>query len=236
VAQGALKFAQKIGKLPVLVKDSPGFVVNRILLPYMVEAGELFWNGTPAKEIDEAMLDFGMPMGPLRLTDEVGIEVAEDVAETLAAAFPKWMRVPHVLPKLIEAGMLGRKAGRGFYTYAGGKDGKPNRAAEDLRPKGSKSRVGEAEVQRRLTLLMINEAARCVEEKIVEGPADVDFAMVMGTGFAPFRGGPLRFADVFGVANVVQQLSGLADAVGSNYAPCALLVEMARDQRRFYED
>ncbi len=232
VAQGALQFAQRIGKLPVLVKDSPGFLVNRILLPYMVEAGELFWTGTPAAVIDAAMLEFGMPMGPLRLTDEVGVEVAEDVAQTLAAAFSGWMRVPRVLPKMIEGGLLGRKSGQGFYQYTDGKDAQPSRAAESLRPRGGQAIVA-AEVQRRLVLLMINEAARCVEERIVESAGDVDFAMVMGTGFAPFRGGPLRYADEQGLPKVAEELSSLAQTAGSHFTPCALLSDLARQNGRF---
>jgi 3-hydroxyacyl-CoA dehydrogenase/enoyl-CoA hydratase/3-hydroxybutyryl-CoA epimerase len=235
VAQGAMKFAQKIGKLPVLVKDSPGFVVNRILLPYMIEAGELFWSGVSAHDIDEAMLDFGMPMGPLRLTDEVGVVVAEDVAQTLATAFPKWMRVPRLLPRMIESGLLGRGASKGFYLYKSGAETKPNHAAEELHPP-AKVVASKEELQQRLVLLMVNEAARCLEEKIVESAGDIDFAMVMGTGFAPFTGGPLRYADSVGTAKIAQQLSALADTAGSHYAPCALLAELARTDAKFYED
>ena len=108
-AAAAVRFVQKIGKMPVLVRDSPGFLVNRILLPYMVEAGELFAHGAAIEEVDVAMLDFGMPMGPLRLIDEVGLDVAEDVAATLAAAFPGHMHVPAVLSRMLDAGLLGQK-------------------------------------------------------------------------------------------------------------------------------
>src|SRR5438067_7767101 len=117
VAQQALRFVQQIGKLPVLVKDSPGFLVNRILLPYMVEATQLFEMGTAGEDIDEAMLDFGMPMGPLRLVDEVGADIAADVAQTLASKFTDRMRLPSVLQKMIENGLLGKKSGEGFYSH-----------------------------------------------------------------------------------------------------------------------
>ena len=233
VAARALKFVQGIGKLPVLVKDSPGFVVNRILLPYMVEAAELFQAGHEAVEIDDAMRDFGMPMGPLRLTDEVGEEVAADVAGTLAAAFPGWMHVPALLPKMIAAGLLGRKAGKGFYRYDKDGEPSPNPEARALRAKVG-APLERKELARRMVLLMINEAARCLEEKIVEGPAEIDFAMVMGTGFAPFRGGPLRYADALGAARVRAEELTARWAATSNPAPCS--GEMAHDQQRFYEN
>jgi 3-hydroxyacyl-CoA dehydrogenase/enoyl-CoA hydratase/3-hydroxybutyryl-CoA epimerase len=236
VTQRALRFIQKIGKLPVVVKDSPGFLVNRILLPYMIEAGHLFWQGAGVREIDEAMLDFGMPMGPLRLIDEVGVDVAEDVARTLSTAFPNRMRIPEILPKMLEAGLLGKKAGKGFYVHQRGKDAQPNRAVETLRPRGSGKPFSRDELQSRMALLMVNEAARCLEERIVESAADVDFAMVMGTGFAPFRGGPLRYADSVGTAKIAEELSRLAQTAGPHYAPCALLADMAKTNQRFHED
>lgn len=237
IAQRAVSFVQKIGKLPVLVKDSPGFLVNRILLPYMIEAGELFWRGAEVRDIDTAMLDFGMPMGPLRLTDEVGIDVAEDVAHTLSAAFPERMRVPEVLTRMLEKKMLGKKTGQGFYTHRKDGEAEPNPAAKALRPSGGQGHAfTTAALQERLALLMVNEAGRCLEEGIVESAVDVDFAMVMGTGFAPFRGGPLRYADTLGAAAVVEALERLAGFGHAYYAPCALLQEKARNNGRFHED
>ncbi len=232
VAQRALRFVQKMGKLPVLAKDSPGFIVNRILLPYMIEAAHLFRSGSSVREVDEAMLEFGMPMGPLRLTDEVGIDVAEDVARTLSTAFPDRMRIPETLPALMEAGMLGKKAGKGFYLHRKGKDAAPNPGVDALRPREGEA-LGRPELERRMVLLMVNEAARVLEEKVAESADDIDFAMVMGTGFAPFRGGPLRYADSVGVAKIAEELSALAQSA-PHFAPCALIVEMARDGRRFH--
>jgi 3-hydroxyacyl-CoA dehydrogenase/enoyl-CoA hydratase/3-hydroxybutyryl-CoA epimerase len=234
VAQRTLRFAQAIGKLPVLVKDSPGFLVNRILIPYMIEAGVLFWEGASVQDIDEAMLDFGMPMGPLRLIDEVGADVALDVAGTLAAAFPERMRVPEILPAMIEAGLLGRKKGQGFYRHGKSGEAKPNKAVEALRPARATSPPRET-LAKRMVLLLVNEAARCLEEGIVEAAADVDFAMVMGTGFAPFRGGPLRYADSVGAAQIVEDLERLTESAGAHYAPCTRLRDMARTNGRFYE-
>ena len=233
-AQRALRFVQKIGKLPVLVKDSPGFLVNRILLPYLTEAARLFERGANAVEIDAAMLDFGMPMGPLRLIDEVGLDVAAEVAATLSAAFPAWMSVPEILGKLIAAGFLGRKNGKGFYVHAKDGEPKPNIEAAAL-AHAAVAPVAREELARRMSLLMVNEAARCVEEEIVETPGDVDFGMVMGTGFAPFRGGPLRYADALGAKTVVDELARFATGA-AHYAPCARLAENAGNGKRFYED
>ena len=234
-AQRALRFVQKIGKLPVLVKDCPGFLVNRILLPYLTDAARLFERGTGAIEIDAAMLDFGMPMGPLRLIDEVGLDVAAEVAATLSAAFPQWMSVPEILGKLIAAGFLGRKNGKGFYLHSKDGEPKPNVEAAALSA-GSTAPPSRDDLARRMSLLMVNEAARCVEEGIVETPGDVDFGMVMGTGFAPFRGGPLRYADALGAQVVVDELTRFADAGAAHYAPCGRLAEDARNGKRFYED
>lgn len=184
-----VRFVQSIGKLPVIVNDSPGFVVNRILLPYLVRAGELFNEGADPHRIDQEMLDFGMPMGPLRLLDEIGLDVSLHVAKTLAAAFPERMSVPEILPKMVEAGMLGKKSSTGFYCYAKG-NYEPNKDALSLR----KEAPSPSNIQDQLVKLMSEEAARCLDEGLVECADDIDFAMVMGTGYAPFRGGPLRHA------------------------------------------
>ncbi len=235
-AQRALRFVQKIEKLPVIVRDHPGFLVNRILLPYLAEAGRFFEMGASVADVDEAMLDFGMPMGPLRLIDEVGVDIAADVAATLAAKFPERMTVPNVLHGMIAAGMLGRKNGRGFYLHRKGAEPVPNRDAEQFRESDSAAHVDRAELQRRMVLLMVNEAARCIEERVVDEAADVDFGMIMGTGFAPFRGGPLRFADASGITRICAELAHLAEVAGPHYAPCELLAQMAESGKTFYEN
>jgi 3-hydroxyacyl-CoA dehydrogenase/enoyl-CoA hydratase/3-hydroxybutyryl-CoA epimerase len=222
-----LRFVQQIGKLPVLVRDSPGFVVNRILMPYLIEAGARI------EDIDEAMVDFGMPMGPLRLIDEVGVDVAHHVARTLAGQFSDRLQVPEVLGRMLEAGLLGRKSGRGFYLHQR-KRPRVNRAVLVQRKGDTAARLSRAELQQWMVLLMVNEAARCLEEEVVSAPEDVDFAMVMGTGFAPFRGGPLRHADAVGLPEVVARMNQLV-GIGLNYfKPCALLAERASANRTFY--
>lgn len=185
----AVRFVQSIGKLPVVVKDSPGFVVNRILLPYLVRAGQLFSDGHDPETIDNCMLDFGMPMGPLRLLDEVGLDVSLHVAKTLSTAFPDRMEIPSILNELVEKGLLGKKSNEGFYLYEKGKT-KPN---PNIQP-GASPQSSAQKIQDELTALMSEEAARCLDEGVASSAADIDFAMVMGTGYAPFRGGPLRHA------------------------------------------
>lgn len=235
VVRRALKFVQAMGKLPVLVKDSPGFAVNRVLMPYLVEAARLFEAGAEVTDLDEAMLDFGMPMGPLRLVDEVGTDVSLHVAETLASHYHRRMAVPEVLGKLVKGGHLGRKSGEGFYLHQG-KEASPNDDASRFVKDDSAANLDRTDLTLRMVLLMVNEAARCVEEGIVSGPEDVDFAMIMGAGFAPFRGGPLRHADTLGVANVVRAMNELVDAGETRFEPCGLLKDLAAKEKGFYAD
>jgi 3-hydroxyacyl-CoA dehydrogenase/enoyl-CoA hydratase/3-hydroxybutyryl-CoA epimerase len=235
VVQRALRLVQSIGKLPVVVKDSPGFLVNRILMPYLIEAGHLFEAGAAVEDLDEAMLDFGMPMGPLRLLDEVGVDVAHHVSEELEGTFSQRMRVPRVLTQMVAAGLLGRKGERGFYTYNSRKP-EVNSGVRIFQDKDWARRFGRDLLQKRMALLMVNEAARCLEEGIVDNPADVDFGMIMGTGFAPFRGGPLRHADTLGLENVAAEMKRLADGGAAHFEPCALLQSLAAERKTFYTE
>jgi 3-hydroxyacyl-CoA dehydrogenase/enoyl-CoA hydratase/3-hydroxybutyryl-CoA epimerase len=232
-ADRAVRFVQQIGKLPVVVADSPGFLVNRVLTPYLVEAGRLFAEGAPLEAIDRAMKRFGMPMGPLRLIDEVGGDVAGHVARHQAEHFGDRVAAPPVLARMEEAGLLGRKSGRGFYVY--GRKGRPevNKQVAGWAPRGG-SRIDRRAMQKRMILQVINEAARCLEENVVAAPEDVDFGMIMGTGFAPFRGGPLRYADSVGIARIKQELDEHAEAYGARFEPCALIRSMAAEERGFY--
>tara|TARA_Y100001934_G_scaffold279147_1_gene382109 strand:- start:913 stop:3102 length:2190 start_codon:yes stop_codon:yes gene_type:complete len=231
VLHRAVKFVQQIGKMPVVVKDSPGFVVNRILMPYLIEAAVLFEQGADIKAIDESMLEFGMPMGPLRLIDEVGVDVARHVCDTLAG--PCKLEVPKVLGRMLDKKWLGRKTGKGFYLHKG-KRSEPN--VDDIKLMRDDQAANRAlsQLQSRMVLLMVNEAARCLEEEIVEQPGDIDFAMIMGTGFAPFRGGPLHFADTFGIPRVVREMNFLVDTGERQFRPCDLLTEMSQANKKFY--
>jgi 3-hydroxyacyl-CoA dehydrogenase/enoyl-CoA hydratase/3-hydroxybutyryl-CoA epimerase len=233
VLQRSLRFVQQIGKLPVIVKDSPGFLVNRILMPYLIGAGKLFEAGASVTQIDEAMLEFGMPMGPLRLLDEVGIDVALHVAKTLVEAYRDRMALPEILNRMVQSNQLGRKTGSGFYLYPKGKDPRPNPA---VRQSSGLTHHGFAiqSLQSRMVYLMLNEAARCLEEQIVREPADVDFAMIMGTGFAPFRGGPLRYADNLGTTRLVGDMERLVEQGLPEFEPCTLLRSLAAGGNSFY--
>ena len=228
----SLAFVRQIGKLPVVVRDSPGSLVNRVLFPYLVDAATLFENGVDADKIDNALVKWGMPMGPLRLIDEIGFDITIDIASTLEKAYGKRDRAPEILRKMREAKLLGRKSGAGFYKYEG-KSQTPNESLEQWRR--STARNEDVDLTHRLIFLMVNEAARCLEEIVVESPEDADYGMILGTGFAPFRGGPLRFADHFGLKKVADEMERLAQS-DEKFTPCALLKKHARDGTKFYED
>ncbi|HEV2840145.1 MAG TPA: 3-hydroxyacyl-CoA dehydrogenase NAD-binding domain-containing protein [Chthoniobacterales bacterium] len=228
----ALAFARQIGKLPVLVQDSPGFLVNRVLFPYLLDAAEIFQNGVPAEQIDQALLEWGMPMGPLRLIDEIGIDITVDIADTLEKAFGARDSAPGILRKMYDAKMLGWKSGGGLYKYEG-KQQTPNEALEDWRQTTGEG-AGTEDITNRLTFLMVNEAARCLEEKVVATPEDADYGMILGTGFPTFRGGPLRYAENYGLKKLVSEMDGLRERAGEKFAPCDLLRHHAQNGTNFY--
>jgi len=223
----AVGLARRLGKTPVVVKDSPGFVVNRVLMPYLREALHLLEEGYMVADIDSAMRRFGMPMGPFEVVDEVGLDVAQKVAGVLVAAFPERIQSSPALDKLVAAGRLGKKNGRGFYRHDGRKR-RPDRAVRSLleMPHARRPQTIDS-LAERMVLVMINEAARCVEEAIVAGPEQVDLAMVFGAGFPPHRGGVLRHADAAGLEHIVGRLRSLRAEKGPRFEPCALLVQKA---------
>ena len=237
----SLAFVRQIGKLPVVVRDSPGFLVNRVLFPYLLDAAELVESGMDVERIDRALVEWGMPMGPLRLIDEIGVDITIDIGNTLEKAYGQRDHVPSVLLWLRDQQMLGRKTGAGFYKYEG-KAQTPNdslvewlrRSAVSPRPEPASSPPAE-DLIHRLIFLMVNEAARCVEERVVDSPEDADYGMILGTGFAPFRGGPLRFAEHFGLKRTVEELERLA-RTEAKFTPCEILKKRARDGTKFYEE
>ena len=228
----SLAFVRQIGKLPVIVRDSPGFLVNRVLFPYLLDAAELFESGADAERIDRALVEWGMPMGPLRLIDEIGVDITIDIGNTLEKAYGQRDHVPNVLTRLRDQQMLGRKTGAGFYKYEG-KAQTPNDSLPRPEPAPTPAATAE-ELTHRLIFLMVNEAARCVEERVVDSPEDADYGMILGTGFAPFRGGPLRFAEHFGIKRTVEELERLA-RTEKKFTPCEILKKHARDGTKFYE-
>lgn len=233
----AFEFARDLGKTPVIVADEPGFLVNRLLAPYMNEAVRLLEEGAGVEALDGVISDFGMPMGPCRLLDEVGLDIARHVREQLEAGFGERMEAPDLVDRMVEDGRLGKKNGRGFYRYEDGElqevDPGLQRRLESIR--GQDREMAPETVRRRCLYPMVNEAAFALGENVASSPDDVDLALVMGTGFPPFRGGLLRWADSVGVEKIHSWLSSAADRLGARYEPAPLLGEMARDGDRFTE-
>lgn len=228
-------FAVDLGKTPVVVRDSPGFLVNRILMLYLSEAMHLLADGVRIDTVDTAAREFGMPMGPFALLDQVGLDTARQVAGVLHAAFGKRIGAgAPVLAALVDAGRLGVKSGRGFHTYSNGQRAAVDRKAYALAGVSTFRDLPMETLQERMVLAMVNEAAVCLEDGVVQDPRDVDVAMVMGAGFPPFRGGLLRHADATGAAVLVDRLSRLADGHGERFRPAGILREMAASGRRFY--
>ena len=200
----ATKFVTTISKFPVIVKSSPGFLVNRALVPYMMEAMTLYEEGIPIGKIDQAAKDFGMPMGPIELADTVGLDVCLSVAQNLSQHFGG--TVPDKLVKMVEAKKLGKKTGQGFHEY---KKGKP------VKDKN----VGSADktLATRMINRMLNETMACLREGVIEDADFLDAGMIFGTGFAPFRGGPMQYARDHGIAEIMQELTDLSSQYGERF-------------------
>ncbi len=234
-----VRLVKKLGKTPIVVEDSPGFVVNRILFPYLAEAVRMVTEGEEVTWIDRTLKRFGMPMGPLELLDQVGLDVAAHVAGGLGDVIPDPGPTAERLAAMVKAGWLGKKSGQGFYVYENGRKGKPTVWPETqsaLAPINAPDTfaTGLSLTELRLVLPLINEAARCLEEHIAAEAWMVDLAMVLGTGFAPFRGGPLKLADSLGIANVVTDMQTLAGLCGNRFTPCPLLLNLQQHQETFY--
>lgn len=230
----AMSVALKLDKTTVITNDAPGFVVNRILAPYLREAAVLAEEGVPIPDIDKAMKNFGMPMGPMVLLDEIGLDIAAKVIHVMHDALGDRMAPPALMTKIEGLKLLGKKGGKGIYTY--NEKGKPDEVNPDVQALigESNNKKTHGEIQDRLVLLMLNEAARCMEEKVVEDPSQLDLAMIFGTGFAPFTGGILKYADQEGIRTVYDKLEYVSRVQGERYKPCALLKQMAEERRSFY--
>ncbi len=231
-----VEFGRRIGKTVIIVNDAPGFYVNRILAPYVNEAGRLLDEGVAVEAIDKAMSAFGFPVGPINLIDEVGLDIAGKSGAIMAEAFKERMQPSDALQKVLGAGRLGRKGGNGFYLYdAAGKRGDVDETVYDLYP-GAAKRVNltKEAIQQRLSLAMVNEAARCLEEGIIRSARDGDIGAVFGIGFPPFRGGPFRHIDAVGAGEIVRQLEALDAAHAGRFTPAAVLVEMVKSGATFY--
>ena len=227
-------FGRRMGKTVIVVKDSPGFWVNRIIAPYANEVGHLLAEGASIDDIDALAVRFGFPVGPVTLLDEVGLDVADKVAQVMMGAYGDRLQPSAGVGALVKAGRLGRKSGRGFYLYEGGKKGGVDPAVYTLLGAHPNGGPRPAEILQRLVLGILNEAARAVGEGVVRSPRDGDIGAIFGFGFPPFTGGPLRHADDLGAARLVADLEHLAQRHGTRFAPCAVLQDLARRNAKFY--
>ena len=236
----AVGVSLKMGKTPVLVKDAPGFLVNRVLIPYLAEAQVMATEGVSITEIDLAMKRWGMPMGPFELMDEIGLDIGAHVLKSLGSKLNPPLEAPPNVGKALERGWLGKKSGRGFYIHdqkkGKGKKKDPvlNHELAGLLAAGrSAPQISESDIQWRLVLPMVNEAAKLLSEGVCDSADTVDLATVFGTGFAPFRGGLTRFADSVGSQELVKKLNDLAARHGPRFAPAEPLRWLAAERLEF---
>ncbi|MBT8215244.1 MAG: fatty acid oxidation complex subunit alpha FadJ [Acidimicrobiia bacterium] len=235
VTATAVAFGKRQGKTVIVVNDAPGFYTTRILGPYSAEVLYLLEDGATVEEIDGALKDWGFPVGPVTLSDEVGIDVGAKIGKILEGAFGERMAAPPAFAALIDDDRKGRKNGRGFYQYEDGKKGDVDEsvyAVLGVEPRPGT--VSRREIQDRLSLQMVNEAVRCLEDGVLRSARDGDIGAVMGLGFPPFRGGPFRWVDQLGPGTTVETLQRLAKEHGSRFDPAPLLVEMAADGSTFH--
>ncbi len=223
--------AARLGKLPVVVQDGPGFLVNRILMPFLTEAARMLEEGGSIEHIDAVLMRFGMPMGAFILLDEIGIDVAHKVAAILHQGLGDRVAPPALLERLYHDGFLGKKNGKGFYLYENRKRKGPDPAIRSLSmPSNGRSQIlSDEEILDRTILLMVKEAALCLEEGIINRPELLDAALIFGIGFPPFRGGLLRYADAVGPKKIVDKLDELAGRLGERFAPPKSLFDMSRN-------
>ena len=222
------------GKTVIVVNDGTGFYTSRILGPYMNETAYVMAEGAPVDVIDNALMDWGFPVGPVTLLDEVGIDVGVKVSGIMLEAFGDRMKAPGTLNALIDDERFGRKNNRGFYLYENGKKGKVDESVYGvLGITPNPGAVGKQEIQERLGLLMLNEAALCLQEDILRNPRDGDIGAIFGLGFPPFTGGPFSYVDQVGADTVVSKLEGFAAIHGERFKPAEILKDYAKSGKKF---
>jgi 3-hydroxyacyl-CoA dehydrogenase / enoyl-CoA hydratase / 3-hydroxybutyryl-CoA epimerase len=233
----AVAYGKKLGKTVIVVRDSPGFYANRILAPYVNEAGLLLDEGVAIDAVDRALVEFGFPVGPITLIDEVGLDIAGKSSAVMLGAFGDRMVPAASLAKVIAAGRTGRKGGKGFYKYENGKkQGVDETVYPLISSNGQRMLIGARDIVERCVFAMLNEAARCLEEGIIASPRDGDVGAVYGIGFPPFRGGPFRYLDTLGIPTVIRALEVLDGRFSPRFRPAGILREMATSGSGFYPD
>ena len=254
VTATVVAYGKKLGKTVIVVNDGPGFYANRILSPYINEAGILLDQGVAIDIIDRALVEFGFPVGPITLIDEVGLDVATKAGKIMAEAYPERLQPAKSIQAVVAAGRYGRKSKKGFYTYD--KEGKKGDVdpsvysiflapgsipvSPSITPASAEPPISpdmpSVQIQQRTILSMLNEAARCLSDGIIRSPRDGDVGAVFGIGFPPFRGGPFRYMDALGIKIVVQRLEDLNARFPGRFEPAELLLDMARRNQSFYAD
>lgn len=230
-----VEFARKQGKTPIVVKDGAGFYVNRILAPYMNEAANCVLAGEPIEHIDKSLVKFGFPVGPVKLLDEVGIDVGTKIIPILMEQFGERFSAPDAFDKVLADDRKGKKNKKGFYDYTGKKPGKEvDESIYALLSVTPDKKMKGTDIAERCVLMMLNEAAMCLDEGVVRNPRDGDIGAIFGIGFPPFLGGPFRYMDKMGIAKLVGKLEHYQQTLGDKYAPAAILKDMAEKQKTFY--
>jgi len=232
----AVDFGRKQGKTVIVVNDGAGFYTSRVLGAYMNEAGQLIAEGVPVEVIDKAMIDFGYPVGPITLLDEVGIDVGTKIAPILEQAFGARMKPPSAFTRLVDTGRLGRKNNKGFYDYSDNSKGSrpvDQTVYTDLGVSPD-NKIDPSIIAERCNLMLVNEAIRCLSEGVLKSPRDGDVGAIFGLGFPPFLGGPFRFADQSGIAKLVERLEHYQNTVDERFKPAEHLIKMAKEEKTFY--
>ncbi len=236
VVAACVSFGKKQGKTVIVVNDGPGFYTSRILAPYMNEAGHILSEGVAIERIDKALRDYGFPIGPITLLDEVGIDVGTKIAPILEQAFGDRMSPPEAFSKLMAAGRKGKKNKKGFYQYSVAQKNKKSvdeTVYSDLGITVNNIMAYE-EIAERCLLQMINESARCLQEKILENPRDGDIGAVFGLGFPPFLGGPFHYCDTQGIQTIVDKLKSFEKTLGERFKPAEIFLQKIKNNESFY--
>ncbi len=232
-----VEFAKQQGKTPIVVTDKAGFYVNRILAPYMNEAALMLLEGESIEGLDNAFVNFGFPVGPMQLLDEVGIDVGSKIGPILQAELGERFQAPAAFDKLITDGRLGKKAKKGFYLYGKGVKGKqPDESIYSLLGINKNPILGDDTITQRAVFLMLNEAARCLDEGIIRSARDGDIGAIFGIGFPPFLGGPFQYMDKLGANYIVEKLTHWVSEYGERFTPCDALITMSKENKSYYAE
>ncbi len=228
----ALAMVRQQGKTPIVVSDTAGFYVNRILVPYMNEAARILLEGETVENIDDALLNFGFPLGPFQLLDEVGLDIGAKISPILLAAWGQRFAVPDIFTPMLSGERRGRKNGKGFYVY-NGKKKKVDKKVYDVLSITLSPSLSSHQIAMRCVLMMLNEAASCLDEKVIKTAQDGDIGAVFGIGFPPFLAGPFHYMNAIGIERVVALLESHQSFYGERFTPCARLTNMAKQQLVF---